>query len=179
MRKVRIESIRPKLHALTGKCLNLLALRKRGAPDLPPGVRTDHLLAVLVDAFRAFRHDPLVPAPPQIGIGKNVAGDSRSPEHVEVVNFPEQVLNFFQVVAPGLVLDRKKILDDVAEALDADAQAVECDLRTITQSATVECVGGRPALQSQMLEERAAGADPGSASGKSLAPLPPLFPVEF
>ena len=64
-------------------------------------------------------------------VGKNVAGDGRRPEHIEVVNFAEQVLHFFEVVTPGLVFGGKKILDDVAEALDADAKAVKCGLRAV------------------------------------------------
>ena len=59
-----------------------------------------------------------------VGVRKDVALDGSVPENVEVVDFAEQVLNFLEVVAPGFVLFGKEIFDDVAEALDADAQSV-------------------------------------------------------
>ena len=120
-----------------------------------------------------------MPALARISVRKNVAGDGSGPEHVEVVNFAEQVLQFFKVVAPGFVLGGKKILDDVAEAFDADAQAVECDLGAIAQGAVVEFAGFGPALESEMFEEWAARTEAGGARGKRVAPLPPLLAVEF
>ena len=52
-------------------------------------------------------------------------------------------------------------------------------LGAVAQSAGVKCAGFGPALESQMLEQRAAEADVGGSRGKSSRPLTPLFAVEF
>ena len=46
------------------------------------------------------------------------------------------------------MLHWEEILDDVAEAFNADAQAVKSDLGAIAQSAVVELAGRGPTLQS-------------------------------
>ena len=179
MGKIGIEAARPELHAAGGEGLNLFALGQGGAPDLPERIRADHFGAIAVDALGALGENSFAPALARIFIGKNMAGDGCGPEHIEVVNFAEQVLHFFEVVAPSLVLGGKEILDDVAEALDADAEGVECDLGAVAQGAVVEFPGCRPALESEMLEERAARAEAGGARGKRFAPVAPLLAVEL
>jgi hypothetical protein len=77
------------------------------------------------------------------------------------------------------VLDGKKVFHDVAEALDADAQAVERDLGAVAHGAVVQFAGCGPTLQSEVFEERAAHPDARGARGKRLAPRSPLFAVEL
>ena len=77
------------------------------------------------------------------------------------------------------MLHGKKILDDVAEALDPDAQAVKRNLGAIAQSAVVELASRGPALQREMLEQCAARANASGARGKRFAPLAPLLAVEL
>jgi predicted ArsR family transcriptional regulator len=84
------------------------------------------------------------------------------------VNLTEPVLHLFEVIAPSPVFDGKKILYDVAEALDANAQAVERHLGAVAQSAGVEFAGCGPALKSKMLEEGALRTDAGGARGRDL-----------
>ncbi len=95
------------------------------------------------------------------------------------MNLAQQVLHFFEVVAPGFVLGGKKVLDDVAEALEADAERVECDLGAVAQGAVVKRAGCGPALEGEMLEERAAWSETGGARGKRFAPVAPLLAVEL
>jgi hypothetical protein len=108
-----------------------------------------------------------------------VATQRRRPQHIEIVHFAEQVLHVLQVVAPEFVLDGQKILDDVTEAFDADAQRVQRDLRPVAHGPDMQIAGSRPALQRQMLEDRTARPDVRGAQRQRLAPLAPLFTVEF
>ena len=101
------------------------------------------------------------------------------PQHVQIVHFAEQILHMLQVVAPGLVLHGQKILDDIAKALDADPQSMKRHLGPVAQGAIVQFARGRPALQSKMLEHRAARPDARRTQRQGLAPLPPLLAVEF
>src|ERR1700722_5243580 len=100
-----------------------------------------------------------MPVSARLCVGKNVTGDGCGPEYVEIVHLTQQVLQFFEVVAPELVLFRQEVFDDVAEALDADAQAVESGLRAIAQGTGVEGASLGPTLKGQMFEKRAAGAE--------------------
>ena len=95
------------------------------------------------------------------------------------MDFPEQVLDLLEVVAPALVFHGKKVLDAVAESLDDDAKAMECGLRAVAEGAIVQLASLGPALQGEVLEERAAGADAGRTRGKRVAPAAPLLAVEF
>ena len=72
-------------------------------------------------------------------VGEDVAGKLSRPEHIEVVDFAQQILHVFQVVAPGFVFLRKEIFDDVAKAFDADAQGMQRNLRAIAQGACAVC----------------------------------------
>src|SRR5207245_480616 len=101
------------------------------------------------------------------------------PQHIEIVDLAQQVLHVLQIVAPGFVLNGQEIFDDVAEALDADAQRVEADLRAVAEGAIVQVAGGGPAFEGEVLEYRAAGANAGGSLGQGLAPLAPFFAVEF
>jgi hypothetical protein len=94
------------------------------------------------------------------------------------MDFSEEVLQFLEIIAPGAVLLRQKILYNVAEALDPDAQAVERNLRAIPQSPTMQVVGLNPTLKSEVLEDVAAKPQPGRSAGERLAPASPLFAVE-
>src|ERR1700689_4988162 len=184
MGKIGIEAIRPELLAAGGEGLNLFALRQPGAPDLPERIVAYHLLAVALDAPGAFGENSFAPLLARVfvrksGVRKNMAGDGRGPEYVEVMDLAEQVLHFFEVVAPGLVFRGQEILDDVAEALDADAEAVKGSLGAVTQGAVVEFAGFGPAFESQMFEERAAEPNARGTSRKNSRPLTPLLAVEF
>ena len=64
-------------------------------------------------------------------VRKNVAGKRRCPQHIEIVHFAQQILHMLQIVAPGFVLFREKILDDIAKALNPDAKCVQRNLRAI------------------------------------------------
>jgi hypothetical protein len=81
------------------------------------------------------------------------------------MDFSEEVLQFLEIIAPGAVLLRQKILYNVAEALDPDAQAVERNLRAIPQSPTMQVVGLNPTLKSEVLEDVAAKPQPGRSAG--------------
>src|SRR5947209_4488816 len=109
--------------------MNLPALRKSGAPIVPDGIRARGFGAVFVDALVTFFLDAGVPEFTRGLVREHVALEGGVPENVEIVNFAEEVLQVLEVVAPKLVFLRKKIFDDIAEAFDADAQAVEGNLR--------------------------------------------------
>src|SRR5580693_7787512 len=121
MGKVRIEAMRPELHAASGQRLNLFALRQRGPPDLPERSGAYHLSSITLNACGSLRQNSFVPAGAGIVIRENMAGGRCGPEHVEVMDLAQHVLHFFEVVAPGFVFGRQEVLDDVAKALDADA----------------------------------------------------------
>src|ERR1700676_387707 len=120
-----------------------------------------------------------MPEPSGVIVGKNVTGNSCRPEYVKVVHFAEQVLYFFQVIAPSVVLYGKKVIHDVAEALDADAKTVKRGLRTVAQGASMQLTSFGPALKREVLEQGAGGADAGGARRERLAPSTPLLAVEF
>src|SRR5580658_3781352 len=85
------------------------------------------------------------------GLGrKYLACQCRRPKHIQVVDFAQQILHRLQVVAPGLVLLGQEILDDVAKAFDADAQAVKRNLGAVAKSAVVEIAGGGPTLEGEV-----------------------------
>src|SRR6202035_1138426 len=98
---------------------------------------------------------------------------------VQVVNFAEHVLQLLKVVAPGDVLFGQKVLYDVPETLQADAQRVKRDVRAIAQSVAMEFVSFGPTFQSEMFEERAAGAHSGGAARQGCDPFSPLLAIEF
>src|SRR5258708_1027369 len=95
------------------------------------------------------------------------------------MHFAEQILHLLQIVAPLLVLSGKEILHNVAKSFDANAQSMERDLRAVAQSTSVELTGGSPALEREVLEHGASRPDVGGAHRQGLAPLTPLFAVEF
>src|SRR5258708_34273970 len=53
------------------------------------------------------------------------------------------------------------------------------DLRVVAQSTSVEFTGGSPAFEREVLEHGASRPDVGGAHRQGLAPLTPLFAVEF
>src|SRR5580692_1296824 len=179
VREIGIESIRPKLHAPRRKHFNLSALGKSGAPDLPERIGPDHLGTVAVDALDALEENYFSPTFARMLIGKHLARDGRGPEHVEVMDLAQQVLDFFQVVSPRFVLDGQKIFHNIAEAFDADAETVECNLGAVAQGTVVEFPGFGPALEREMFKERTTLPEACSSCGQRFAPLPPLFAVEF
>ena len=179
MSEIGIKSIRPELHAPRGKELDLLALRQPSTPDRPQRIGPDHFGAVVVDALGARGQNSLPPLSARMWIGKNMTRDGGGPEHVEIVNFTEQVLDLFEVIAPSLVLNREKVFYDVTEALDADSQTVESQLRSVVQRLAMKFASGGPALQGEMLEKRVAQADARGPGRERLAPLAPLFAIEL
>src|SRR5437879_13035091 len=114
----------------------------------------------------------------RVCIWKGVALDGGVPENIEVVDFAEQVLNFLEVIAPGCVLFGKEIFDDVAKALDADAQGVQCYLRAVAQGAVVESAGFGAAFEGEVLEQRASRAETGSTPGERRARSAPFLRSE-
>lgn len=159
--------------------MNLFALRKNHAPDVPKSLSANHSAAVAVDARGALSQDSFAPGSARNGIRKNAAGYGSRPKNIEVMDFAKEVLQFLEVVAPGFVLDGEKIFHDVAEAFDANAQAVKRSLGAVAKGAVVEFASFRPALEGQMLEECAAWPKARGPRGKRLAPGTPLFAVEF
>ena len=81
------------------------------------------------------------------------------PEHVKIVDFSQQILEVFKIFDPGIVQVGKKVLDNVAEALDGDAQVVQGHLAASTQGRRLQmaCLG--PALQRDVLEDWDGGPD--------------------
>jgi len=55
---------------------------------------------------------------------KNLGAYGSVPEHIEIVDLSQDVLQVLEVFAPGGVLIGQEIFDDVAETFDANAQAV-------------------------------------------------------
>jgi len=108
-----------------------------------------------------------------------MAGNRGRPEHIKVVDFAEQILHFFEIVAPCFVLDGKKVLHYVAQALDADAQSVKRGLGAVAQGAVVQFAGFGPAFEREMFEQRAAQAKVGGPRRQRSAPLPPFLAVEL
>jgi hypothetical protein len=179
MRKVGIEAIRPKLHAAGSKYLDLFALRQASPPDLPERIFAEHFDAVGINTLGTLAKNYFVPALPRNRIGKNMTGNSRGPKHVEIVDFAEQVLDMLQIIAPCFVLDGEKILDDIAEALDSDAEGMERYLGAISQGAIVEFAGRGPAFEREVFEERATRPDVSRSHRERFAPLSPLLGIEF
>ena len=47
----------------------------------------------------------------RLGIGKSVDLNGGVPEHVEVVNFPKDILDFLEAAAPRLMQNRQETRD--------------------------------------------------------------------
>src|SRR5438552_3365209 len=99
-------------------------------------------------------------------IVKDLTGRGCGPQHIEIVYFAEQVLYMLQVAAPGEMLFRQEIFNDIAKPLDTDAQGMQRDLRTATHCALVQFLSRGPALQGKMPEYRAARPNSRCAHGK-------------
>src|ERR1700685_22401 len=112
-------------------------------------------------------------------IGKYVAGKSRCPEHIEIVDFSERTLNFFQIFAPRFVLGWEKVFDNVTKAFDGDPQRVQGDLRAVAQRASVQCTSFGPAFEGQMFEQAVSRPDVSGPRRKKFRPLLPLLLIEF
>jgi hypothetical protein len=80
-----------------------------------------HLFAISIQSLATFLGDPLLPARLGCAVRENAGAQGGGPEHVEIVDFAENILHVLEIVAPGGVLLGQEILHDVAEALDADA----------------------------------------------------------
>ncbi len=139
----------------------------------------DHFLAVTIQPLRAFFINLLAPTSAALGIGEDPDVDGHVPEHVQIVNIAEKILQFFQIAAPGGVFAWQKILHCVPETLDPDAEFVPCDLRAGAQGPLVEVVGCSPLLKDEVFEYHASGTDAGRAAGQAPAPLAPLFAIEL
>src|SRR5579871_813183 len=101
------------------------------------------------------------------------------PQDIQVVDFPQQVLHVFQIVAPHRVIGWEEVLDNVPESFNADAQRVERHLRTRTHGARVQLTTRGPALKCQMFEHGTARTNPPSPRRECPGPLPPLLAVEL
>src|SRR5258708_1960617 len=95
------------------------------------------------------------------------------------MHLPEQVLHMFQVFAPSCVLLRQEILNDIAEALDADTQSVKRHLRPVAHRASMKLTSCHPTLEREMLENGSARPDMRCAQRQRFAPLLPFFTIEF
>ncbi len=78
------------------------------------------------------------------------------PQHVEVVNFSQRVLQIAQVLRPLLVQRRQEILHCVAQSLDADSKLVVGGARAIAQCCSVQLASVIPSLQREQLKDGAA-----------------------
>src|ERR1019366_248220 len=91
----------------------------------------------------------------------------------------QQILKFFQILAPERVLLGKKIFHRVAEALDANTQIVQCNLRSRAYGALVQFISSGPLFQRQVEIDDAPRAHPRGAPRQSPAPLAPAFAVKL
>src|SRR5262249_32590722 len=121
----------------------------------------------------------LTPARATFEVRKRADVYSGVPQHIEVVNFTKEILQVFQVSAPGGVFAWKEVFNGVAQALDPDAQFMKCSLRPRSKGTLMEVVGGRPFFECQVFEHDASGTHAGCAAWESPAPLPPLLAVKL
>ena len=75
-----------------------------------------------------------------------------SPEHVEIVNLAQRILQSLQILAPALVVLRQEIFYRVAQALNADAKRVPRRLTAVAQCEPLKFSRLVPPLQSQVLK---------------------------
>jgi hypothetical protein len=162
-----------------GSGAELRTLREFGSPDSPERTLAQHHFAVAFDATAALVRDFLAPAAAAFEIRESLDGLRGVPEDIEVMDFAEEVLKFFEVVAPAGVLLGEKIFDGVAEALDADAELVKRDLGAVANGALVEFVGVSPFFEGEVKVDEAAGTDASGAAGQSAAPLTPALAIKL
>src|ERR1017187_2033606 len=91
----------------------------------------------------------------------------------------QQILKFFQILAPERVLLGKKIFHRVTEALDANTQLVQCNLRSRAYGALVQFISSGPLFQRQMKIDNASRTHPRGAPRQSPAPLAPALAVKL
>src|SRR4029077_13251477 len=95
---------------------------------------------------------------------KCIDSQSRCPEHIEVVNFAQEILQLLEVFAPGRMVRGKKVLHDIAKTFQPNTQAMKGHLGAIAERATMQVISRGPAFERQVLKDRATGAHPGRAA---------------
>ncbi len=103
-----------------------------------------HFFAIAVQTLVPFLGELLAPPGAAFQIRERANLDRRIPQHIQIVDFAQEILQVFQVSAPGGVFAREKVFHRIAQALDADAQFVEGGLGTGAQGALVEVVRRYP-----------------------------------
>jgi hypothetical protein len=83
-------------------------------------------------------------------VAKDFQPNRSRPEQIQVMNFPEKVLQLLQVLSPALMKARKEIFYGIPESFEADAQAMVTGFRAIPQDHAVEQTRLLPALKREM-----------------------------
>ena len=133
MLEVRIEDRGPNLQTPEGGGLYLLSMGQIRSPDIPQGMPAQHSLTVLLDPLGAFLADSCAPAKARLFIRKRLDIACCGPEEIEVVQFPQQVLHFLELLAPRLMQLWEEIFHRVAETLQTNTQLVKSSLAAVAE----------------------------------------------
>ncbi len=90
------------------------------------------------NAFGALAADGASPAFTLLRRGEAAGLQGRGPQNVQVVDLPQNILQLFQVFAPVLIVQGQKVLDDVAESLDANAKRMQRDFASIAKGGSMQ-----------------------------------------
>ncbi len=103
---------------------NAAIRREPRAPEVPEAGLAESELPIGFDALVAFALDDFLPEFQRVFSFEKVRLLHDFGEDVEIMNFPEHVLEAFEIVAPGGVVLGKQVLDGIAKALQSNAQRV-------------------------------------------------------
>src|SRR5262249_11298384 len=153
---IRIEEPSPQSETGEGGRFDFVVLRQCLAPDLPEGRRANHLLTILLNPMLPFFKNTRSPTLSGLSIWKGGHVDCGGPQHIQIMNLSQIILQLLEIIDPGIVQRRQKILNDVAEFLDCNAEPMPGSIAGTAQNPPMQFMGFVPAFQGHVKEHRAA-----------------------
>ena len=167
----------PRSSASPSPLLPASGRRQFGPPNLPQRLLCPASSAIEVQPLLPLLNDPVMPAGTLFGESR--CAPQHGPQHIEIVDLAQGVLQIAEITRPFLVPLRQKILHRIAESFDTDPQLVisqrRCDFawpRRCNSWASVQ------RSNANMLKDRAFERDAIGALGQVSVQRSPLFPVE-
>src|SRR6202790_4525716 len=162
-----------------GRGLCALVLRQAGGPVGPDAGLAESEFTVLVEALVAGAVDHAVPFGEKLGnVGLGFVAYEEG-EHVEIVDFAQDILQALELGAPRFVATGEKAFHRVTEFFDADAQGVPGVRLLLANGAGVEALGFFETLESEAFGGKAAGGDQADAFAEFAVEALPGFFVEL